>query len=138
MAGEKVSVEGLAELSRSLRKLDKEAPKALRVALNSVADLLIADTRKVIPRKSGKAAASLKAKSTRTSARISAGGAKAPYYPWLDYGGQGRKKGRPASRPFISSGRYLYPTLGKIRPNIEKALDAGITDAARAAGLDVD
>lgn len=133
----KVGITGLAEFNRGLRKLDSEAPKGLRIALNSVADILVTETRKDIPRHTGAAAASLKAKSTRTSARVSMGGRKAPYMPWLDFGGKvGRN--RSVTRPFYSEGRYLYPTLRKIRPDIEAALQEALTDVARNAGLDVD
>jgi hypothetical protein len=133
----KVGIEGLAEFNRGLRKLDAEAPKALRVALNGVADLLVRKTRPEIPSRSGAAAASLKAKSTRTSARVSTGGRKAPYYPWLDFGG---KTGinRSVDRPFYKEGRYLYPTLRRIRPEIESALETALVGVARGAGLDVD
>lgn len=133
----KVGVTGLAEFNRGLRKLDKEAPKGLRIALNGVADLLVQRTIPTIPRRTGAAASSLKAKSTRTSARVSVGGRKAPYYPWLDFGG---KTGinRSVDRPFYGEGRYLYPTLRRIRPEIETALETALAGVARSAGLDVD
>jgi hypothetical protein len=133
----KISVTGLAEFNRGLRKLDSEAPKGLRVALNGVADLLVQKTVPLIPRRTGAAAGSLKAKSTRTSARVSMGGRRAPYAAWLDFGG---KTGinRSVDRPFYKEGRYLYPTLRKIRSEIEAALHTSIAQVARSAGLDVD
>ncbi len=134
----KISIEGLAEFNRGLRKLDSDAPKQLRIALNEAADLLVQQTRPQIPRVTGNAAASLKAKSTRTSARVSMGGRKARYMPWLDFGGQGRRPGRPAARPFIREGRYLYPTLRQVRPEIERKLLESLTRVARDSGLDVD
>jgi hypothetical protein len=133
----KISIDGLAEFNRGLRKLDSEAPKGLRIALNGAADLLVQKTVPLIPRRSGAAAASLKAKSTRTSARVSVGGRNAPYYPWLDFGGRTGPK-RSVERPFYTEGRYLYPTLRRIRPEIEQALRDGIVAVARDAGLDVD
>lgn len=133
----KIGVEGLAEFNRGLRKLDKDAPKGLRLALNEAADLLIDRTRPLIPKRTGAAAKSLKAKSTRTSARVSVGGKKAPYYPWLDFGGKtGRKKS--VDRKFYKEGRYLYPTLRKVRPEIEAKLLQALVGVARDAGLDVD
>lgn len=133
----KVGIEGLNEFNRGLRRLDAEAPKGLRVALNGVAGILVERTRPQIPRRTGRAAASLKAKSTRTSARVSVGGPKAPHYPWLDFGGRvGRS--RSVKRPFYKEGRYLYPTLGRIRPEIERALKESLADVARSAGLDID
>lgn len=133
----KISVSGLAEFNRGLRKLDKDAPKGLRVALNGAADVLVDRTTPLIPRRSGAAARSLKAKSTRTSARVSVGGRRAPYYPWLDFGGR-TGRGRSVERPFYSEGRYLYPTLRRTRPEIERSLETELVAVARAAGLDVD
>lgn len=133
----KIAVEGLAEFNRALRRLDKDAPKALRTVNNSAADLLISRTRPEIPRRTGAAAGSLKARSTRTAVRIAVGGRQAPYYPWLDFGGRTGRR-RSVVRPFYREGRYLYPTLARIRPEIETALKSGLADVARDAGLDVD
>ena len=133
----KVSVTGLAEFNRGLRKLDKEAPKGLRLALNQVTNMLIDKTRPKVPKQTGAAANSLMARSTRTSARVSVGGRKAPYYPWLDFGGR-TGRNRSVVRPFYSEGRYLYPTLREIRPQIEAALESKLRDVARNSGLEVD
>lgn len=132
----KIQVGGLAQLSRALRKVDSEAPKQLRIAFNGAADLLVQGTGPKIPVKSGAAKRSLKARSTRTSARVSVGGKNARYFPWLDFGGQGRIKGRPAKRAFIKEGRYVYPTLREIRPKIEQALQDGISAVISGVGLE--
>lgn len=134
---EKIKVDGLAQLSRALNKVDKEAAKQLRLVGNEAADLLISKTRPLIPHRTGTAAKSLRAQSTRTSARVSVGGARAEYYPWLDFGGEGRRPGRPGHRDFVKSGRYLYPTLGREHGAIEKLLQTGIVLVAEGAGLDV-
>lgn len=134
----KVEVGGLAKLSRGLKAVDAGAPKELRIALNSAADLLIEHVRPKIPEVTGASRRSLVARSTRTSARIAVGGKKAPWFPWLDFGGQGRIKGRPAPREFLREGRYVYPTLREIRPKIEQQLQDAITAVVRNAGLEVD
>jgi hypothetical protein len=134
----RIAVGGLAQLNRGLRKLDADAPKQLRIALNGAAQLLVDTARPTVPSVSGAARRSMKARSTRTSARVAVGGTTAPYFPWLDFGGQGKVRGRPAAREFISEGRYVYPTLSRIRPQIEDALRQGIVDAARGAGLEID
>lgn len=133
----KIGIEGLAQFNRSLRMLDKEAPKALRIALNSAAELLIERTTPLIPRRTGAAAKSLKVRSTRTSARVGVGGRRAPYYPWLDFGGA-TGRNNTAKRPFYREGRYLYPTLGRVRPEIERQLGEALVAVAVDAGLDVD
>ena len=132
----KIQVSGLAQLNRGLRRIDSDAPKQLRLVHNDAAELLIEHVRPGIPSKSGAARRSLVARSTRTSARVAVGGKRARYYPWLDFGGQGRIAGRPAPREFIKEGRYVYPTLRKIRPQIEDRLQDGLTAVIRDAGLE--
>lgn len=132
----KIEVGGLAQLSRALKKIDAEAPKGLRMAFNTAADLLVEHVAPKIPVVSGRAKRSLKSRSTRTSARVSVGGKNARYFPWLDFGGEGRVKGRPSKRPFIREGRYVYPTLREIRPKIEQALADGISAVVSGAGLE--
>jgi hypothetical protein len=132
----KVSVTGLAALSRGLKAMDAGAPKELRLALNHAAQTLVDATAPKIPVKTGAARRSLVARSTRTSARVAVGGKKAPWYPWLDFGGEGKRSGRPAARPFIGEGRYVYPTLRQIRPQIQATLQESITAVIRNAGLE--
>lgn len=129
----KIEIEGLAAINRGLKAIDSEAPKKLRLALNSGANLLVAETRPTMPSLSGAARRSLVARSTRTSARVAIGGRKAPYVPWLDYGGEGRVAGRPAARPFERGGRYLYPTLRRISPKLAVALDDSIREVVSEA-----
>lgn len=133
-----IRVGGLAQLSRALKAVDNEAPKRLRIGLNQAAELLIQHTRPKVPTVSGKARASIKARSTRTSARVAVGGTRAPYFPWLDFGGQGRVAGRPPARTFYREGRYVYPTLAEIRPQIEQLLQDAIADVVSSAGLQED
>lgn len=134
----KVEIGGLAALNRGLRAVGTEAPKRLRLAFNDSANLLVDEVRPTIPSVSGAARASLKARSTRTSARVAVGGKRAAYFPWLDFGGQGRRPGRPAERPFLKEGRYVYPGLRRIRPDIEQSLQDGIEQVVRDAGLELD
>lgn len=137
MTEAKISIEGLAEFNRALRQIDKEAQKQLRLVGNAAADILISRTRPKIPSLTGAARDSLKARSTRTSARVSVGGRKAPHYPWLDFGGKTGIR-QSVQRDFYKEGRYLYPTLREERPAIIKALEEGIVAVAEGVGLDVD
>lgn len=131
-----IRVEGLAEFVRAVKKADRDLGKGIRLAFNAAADLLVSRVRPLIPKRSGAAAASLKASSTQTGARVAVGGTKAPYYPWVDFGGSvGPHKA--SKRPFYKEGRYLYPTLRETRPEIEALARAGMVATAERAGLDV-
>ena len=133
----KIGIVGLNEFTRALKKLDADLPKMVRLANNSAADLLIKKTQPLIPSKKGNARNSLKARSTRTSARIQVGGPKAPYYPWLDFGGR-TGKNKSVVRPFYKEGRYLYPTLRKYGQEISQQQHDSMAEIAKAAGLGVD
>jgi phage gpG-like protein len=90
-----------------------------------------------MPNRTGRARASVKARSSQRAARVAVGGSKAPYVPWLDFGGEGRRKGRPPARPFLKAGRYTYVGLKIHRDDITEIMSAGLTELARSGGLDV-
>ena len=140
-----IKVEGLAEFSRNLKKLDADLPKALRVALNESAGLVVDYARPKIPSRSGRARGSVKTASTRTAARVRGGGNRAPYYPWLDFGGSvGRgRTGRGTGsvhRPFKKDGRYIYDGYFKLKASgeFQTTLEAALLDVARQAGIEVE
>lgn len=143
-AGDAVKVEGLREFNRALRQIDTGLPKALRLALNEAADVVVADARGRVPSRSGRARGSIRAQSTRTQARVSAGGGRAQYYPWLDFGGQigrasGRARGRRGQRRYIADGRYLYAAYYQRRDSgeVQRTLESSLGDLIKSAGLEV-
>jgi hypothetical protein len=135
-----IKIRGLAEFNRNLKKLDNDLPKALRLALNEAANVVVEDAAPKIPRRSGRAQKALRARSTSTTSRVIAGSARARYLPWLDFGGEGRKRGRPAKREFIKKGRYVYPTYYAKRDSGEfgEVLNRSLLDVVRRAGIAVD
>jgi hypothetical protein len=134
---EAIKIAGLAEFTRNLRKLDSDLPKALRVAFNGATGIIVDYARPRIPRRSGAAARTLKARSTRTEGRVSAGSKRVAYYPWLDFGGKGPNN-RPAARPFHKEGRYLWKALVVKRDEFQGALESALIGVARQAGIEVD
>lgn len=137
MVAEPIKIEGLAQFRRDLKKLDSELPKALRLALNEAVELVIDYARPRVPRQSGAAARSIRARSTAGVARVMAGGRRAPYYPWLDFGGRvGR--GRSVSRPFHKEGRYLWKALVVKRDELGSRLERVLIDVASRSGIEVD
>ena len=137
MSSARVEIDGLKEFQGSLRAMEAGLPKQLRTVLNAAADVVLDAARPDVPTKSGRARASMKARSSQRAARIAVGGKKAPYYPWLDFGGEGKRKGRPAARPFLRKGRYVYPALDRTHDQVTEVMAQGLTDLAKSAGLEV-
>ena len=137
MTVDPVRVEGLSKFSRDLKKLDNDLPKALRVALNQAGDIVLQDATPRVPNRKGRARRSMRMASTRTKVRIRAGGRRAPYYPWLDFGGRvGRNKS--VRRQFLREGRYIYRSFFDNRQRVHDALEDALIDVARQAGIEVD
>lgn len=135
--GDPVRVDGLKALQKALREIDQNLPKQIRVILNDAATEVIDYAKPKIPTRTGRARASIKARSSQREVRIAVGGTKAPYYPWLDFGGQGRRNHKPPPRPFLKRGRYLYPGLDARHDQVTEIMSKGLTDLIEAAGLDV-
>jgi hypothetical protein len=132
----KISISGLREFQAGLRKMDAGLPRQLRLVLNEASGIIVDYDRAHMPRKTGRAIGSVKARSSQRLAQVAIGGNKAPYTPWLDFGGQGKHAGRPAPRPFIKDGRYTYQGLKVHRQDITDIMAAGIVDLARQAGIE--
>lgn len=135
---EPIQVEGLTQFNRALKKLDSDAPKGLRVALNAAADVVVQAARQRVPKRTGRAAASIKPRSTRTAVRIAAGGNRAPYYPWLDFGG-GVGRNKSIQRPFLKEGRYIYKVYAEKKQSgeFQRALEKALAGVVEQAGLEV-
>lgn len=136
---EAIKVTGLTEFSKRLKEVDAGLPKVLRVTLNRVADVIVGPTRARMPSRTGRAKSSVKAASLRDAVRVSEGGKSAPHTPWLDYGGEGRRRGRPPKRPFIKAGRYLYPTYFEKRDSGELVgiMNVELVGLVKSSGLEV-
>jgi hypothetical protein len=135
---EPIRIERLRDLQAALRQASEGSQKKLRVVFNDAAATVAGGaSRRVARGPSGKARASIRPKSEQRVARVVGGGNKAPYYPWLDFGGRIDRGGHPTSRPFVEGGRYLYPSWLANRKSILEALAESISDLARESGLEV-
>lgn len=132
-------LDGLDGFNRALKRMDAGLPKEVRLALNEAADIIIDATVPKVPRRTGRAARSLKAKSTRTLARVTGGGNSAPYYGWLDFGAKKRYR-RLAQRKFFRYGRYLYRNYFDVKESGElvDVLTTAMQRVTRKAGLRMD
>lgn len=130
-----IRVDGLKEFQRALKDVDGESQKLLRVELNKIADVVVSGASRRVPRRTGRAAASYRAQSGQREAKIIGGSKKVSYVGWLEFGGR-IGKDKSVKRPFVQSGRYLWPTVAANRQSLEKALQAALIDLARRAGLE--
>ena len=132
-----IKIDGWAEFNRAIRKIDSDLPKMLRLVANDAANLVVDYAKPLVPVKTGKAQRTVKAKSTRTEARVSGGSKAVPWYAWLDFGGRvGRH--RAVRREFIKTGRYLYAGLAARNDDVHKALLGGLLSVVEATGIEVD
>lgn len=140
MVDDAIRIDGLAAFSKRLKRLDSDLPKGLRLALNEAAELVIDTAVPRMPRRTGSAQKAVSARSTRTLSRVTLGSRRRGGVPWLDFGGEGRRRGRPPAREFIRKGRYLYPAYYEKRDSgeFERLLSRALLDVARGAGIEVD
>lgn len=139
---EPIRINGLRDFQAALKQMDGESQKMIRNVLNDAAGMVVDTARPWIPVRTGRARASLRASSSQREARVKAGGAKVPYYGWLDFGGRtgpGRTGPRTGAinRPVLKEGRYIYPAIERIQPKLQQAMEEGLADLAKSSGLDV-
>lgn len=135
--GARIETTGIREFQQSLRDVDAGLPRMLRLVFNESGEIIVGYVQAHIEVKSGRARASVKARSTQRSGQVAIGGNRAPYVPWLDFGGEGRVRGRPAPRSFIKEGRYVYRGLRLHKDDITAVMQKGLNDLASQAGLEV-
>jgi hypothetical protein len=131
-----IKVDGLKEFQAALREMDRDLPKQLRITLNKAATIVIDWAVPRIPKRTGRAAASVKARSSQRESRVAMGGRRAPYMPWLDFGGAVGPN-RSVVRPFIKRGRFLYAGLEVKHEDVTKIMNDGLMELAASAGLEV-
>lgn len=132
-----IRIEGLDQFRRNLKTLDATLPRALRVAFNTAAQLVVDDARPKVPTRSGRARATVRVRSSQTRAQVAGGSKRVPYYSWLDFGGRGGR-GRANNRPYRKEGRYIYAAFYRNRPRFAEVLERELVNVARQAGIEVD
>lgn len=134
----KIVVVGIPDLQKALKQIDRDLPKELAAGLAEASQIVLDAAKPKVPRgKTGRAQDSMKVRKQQRGAALAVGGSKAPYFPWLDFGGKvGRNKS--VKRPFIPEGRYIYPTLKEKRPQVAAKVDEVLERLATAAGFETE
>lgn len=130
-----VSVTGLVELQRALKQIDPDLQKELKGRLKRIGDKVRDRVRSKMPKRTGRARASVRSGATNTGAYVVHGKASTPYTPWLDFGGTLKATGGRRNvqhRPVLREGRYLYPSIEELAPETRaEALEAFQATARR-------
>lgn len=135
-----ISVEGLTELRKALGDIGgRPLQKNFRLRMIKVGDsVLVPAIRVKMPVKTGRARSSVKAGASGSTAYVQEGGPRAPYVPWLDWGGTLKPTGgrhNTIRRERVPGGRYVYPTIREKQPAIVDAAGEAFNDTARELGL---
>lgn len=153
-----VKIEGMREFLASMRQAEVQTPtRVTRLALNRAAELVVTAARVKAPARTGRLRRSIRASSTGQYARVSEGSASVPYAGFIDYGGTvGRLRykrvngvqvhhaalragtaRRFATRPFIPTGRVLYPAFRDNQAEVVKVMSVSLNEAIESVGLRV-
>ena len=137
-SGDAVHVEGLKELRRALGQIDPVLQKNLRSRFKVIGDKVAALARRLMPKRSGRAASSVKSGVSGNVAYVQGGRKTVPYYGYLDFGGTlkptGKRRGTQERRR-IPGGRYLYPAIERMRPQTMREAAEAFDETARELGL---
>lgn len=143
----RVVVQNVGKLQSALKKVDANTGKQLKEGFRQIAERVANSARDRVPRKSGRAAASVKARGSQRGGAIAFGGSAAPHYPWLDFGGstghrhkQGVAWSGATKRPWLGNpggeGRYVYPAIRDHNKDIMDSVDELLARVIRDADFD--
>jgi Bacteriophage HK97-gp10, putative tail-component len=122
-----VEVHGYDELIDGSEQLFERIGDTATDRFENVADKVASAARWRVPRQSGALAASIAVGRERGSVLVGIGDSDTPYAGWIEFGGaRAGRGGGVAERPYIPSGRYLYPVALSAAP----VLVAAATDVA--------
>jgi len=143
--GGAVQVEGLKAFRKALQEADTELTKELRRELREVAKIAESAIRAAVPvgpNRGGHWRSDIKAGTSGTIAYVTWGRSARPYAPWLEFGGAIRRP-RPVSggyteirRPRTPEGRYVYPTVERLEPVLERQAARALDRVLRKADLE--
>jgi hypothetical protein len=139
-----VTVHGLSEFRKAVMTL--EGKSDFVDAMKRVGQLIVDDTQRRVPARSGALRASYRAAANGAGARVLWGGTKAIYAPWMEFGGRkhGKLKGRttkrtqPVDRPRLARGRYLYPSIDRNQDQIQEQVIKEMNQLLARYGMGVE
>jgi hypothetical protein len=141
VAGEEFSVKvtGLREVNAALKEVESGLPKAMQGKLKGIAEHVAETARGMVPRRTGAAAGSIRARATQRGAGIafSDSDGSVSYFPWLNFGGRVGRHGS-IERSTVTPDRYIYSTILTEREETMRAVDEAVKEVAGRAGFDTE
>lgn len=118
-----IKIEGLRELQKEIRRLeDQDLKKALRTANKDAAQIVADEAQNTVPRRSGRLAASIKAKGGQRDATVKAGtGSRVPYAAPIHFGWRARN---------ITPQPFLYEAQDSRREEVIRFYERAMEDLA--------
>ncbi len=137
--GYSVKVTGLREVNAALKEVERGLPKAMQVEFKAIAEVIAESARGKVPRKTGAAAGSIRARATQRGAGIafSDSDGSVPYFPWLNFGGRVGRHGS-IERSTVTPDRYIYSSILSARDETMRAVDDAVKKVAGQAGFDTE
>ncbi len=127
-----IEIEGLAEFIESVYDVAVDLEELALDVGKTLASGIATRARAQVTRKTGAAQGSVGWTTKAGKAIVKGGGAGAPYYGWLDFGGQGR--------PYRRRGRWIYAQFFDLEDSdgIEEQMEDDLVELLERAGLDVE
>lgn len=130
-----MELHGVRELQRAFKQVGGGTETNLKAEFFNIARSVAISAQAKVPHRTGRAADSIKPRSTNRGGSIAFGGRAAEYMPWLNFGGRvGRN--RSIFRELVKPDRYIYTTISEHREETAKAADQAIERAAKSAGFE--
>lgn len=126
-----VDFSDFADWQKAMARFSSSADERIAKMLEQAAADVAGDAQRLVPRgPSGRARASLRA----LGAAVVMGGARAPYGPWLEFGGRVGID-NSVRRAVVPGGRYIWPSWMKNRTDILTAMERGLDALADESGF---
>lgn len=112
-------IEGLREVQRDLRLLGDDTKTEMKATHLAAAEIVVMGAKRIVPYRTGRLAASIRALATNASGKVRAGSASVPYAGPIHFGWPMR---RIAPQPFI------YDALDPRREDIKRLYEERIDE----------
>ncbi len=129
VGGDAIRIDGLRELSKSLRLVEDGLQKEITGVFKRAAEKVADEARRRVPVRSGRLRDSIRPYATQRAAGVRMGKARVPYAGPVEFGGY------PKARPFVAEGRYIYPAFTSMIPQVRRQVEDELADLVRQAGL---